>query len=67
MSWFSATVHAYDVMDSVHIIVSLRSTTEDRAECIEPVLHLATTIQGTGEVDEREWLRDALVAALEVI
>jgi len=67
MSWYTATVHAYDVMDTVHVTVSMRSTTEDRSECIEPVIHLATTIQGTGEANELRWLRDALVAALELL
>lgn len=65
--WYSASIDAYDVMDRVHIIVRLRSTTADRAECIEPVLHLSTTILGTGETDARLWLQDVLVAAIEAL
>jgi hypothetical protein len=65
MSWYSATVHAYDVMDRVQITVTMRATIEDRSEAIETLFHTATTVPSTGERDPREWLRDALVAALE--
>jgi hypothetical protein len=67
MSWLAISLDAYDVMDRVHIIVRVRSTTEDREECIEPVLHCATTILSTGETDPRQWAIDALVGALEAL
>jgi hypothetical protein len=65
--WRTATVHAYDVMDQIFISVSVRATTEDRSETIESELRLTTTIEGVGEDDPREWLRDVLLAALESI
>lgn len=65
--WYSATVNAYDVMDQVHVIVSVRSQSEDRSECIETVLHHATTLSGEGETDPALWLQDVLVAALELL
>jgi len=67
MSAYYATVNAYDVMDTVFIVLSLRSTTGDREECIESVMHLSTTIPSTGERDPRAWFVDALVGALETL
>lgn len=67
MSLYMASVNAYDCMDTVHVIVSVRSTTADRSEAIESLLHTATTIPGVGESDPREWLRDVLIGALEAL
>ena len=67
MSYRMTTLNAYDVMDSVHIIVGVRATTEDRTETIETELRYTTTLPSIGEDDPREWLRDVLVAALECL
>lgn len=56
---------AYDVMDKVHVCVTVRdmeSATDHEAEW-EPLV--STSIQGIGETDRRAWVQDALVAALE--
>lgn len=58
---------AYDVMDYVHVALTLFSQ-QDVAEGIGSALvHVTTTVEGTGESDPHEWIRDALVAALEAL
>lgn len=60
-------MNAYDVMDRVQIVVRVREQEDilDVAREWETVVALA--FQGTGVSDRREWLQDALVAALEAI
>jgi hypothetical protein len=65
--WYSATVHAYDVMGAVQVTVTVRRSEGLGAASPEAVMHAATTVPGVGESDEREWLRDALVALLEAV
>lgn len=64
--WYQLRVTAYDVMDLVHISVSV-SGREDGALEIAPVLSFSTDVRGEGIADPREWVRDALVAALEAL
>lgn len=64
---YFANVYAYDVMDSVQITVSLRTVGDQEEDTLSVVLHTATTILGKGEDNPREWLRDALVGALEIV
>lgn len=58
---------AYDMLDSVVCSLVLLSTEQPDPIRWETVLSTATTIQGTGESDPREWARDALVATLEAL
>lgn len=63
----SATFSAYDVMDKVHVtgrLVTYEANGEnfDKAE-----FAVTTTVDSHGEDDDREWLREALVALLEAI
>lgn len=55
---------AYDVMDMVQVAVVLESLGDGQSE-VERRLVLATVVQGVGRSDPDEWMRDALVAALE--
>jgi hypothetical protein len=50
----------------VHVSAEVRQQEHDD-EPSSVVLHLNTTVQGEGQTDAREWLRDALVALLEEI
>lgn len=63
--WLSATINAYDVMGGVQVTATVRSQPGLGEARPESVLHCATTIEGCGETDPREWLGDALVAMLE--
>lgn len=63
--WYSATIIAYDVLDTVHIRVSVRQAGAAIGDPTEPVLQRTTTLPGVGESDAHEWLRDVLVACLE--
>lgn len=60
-------MNAYDVLDRVQIVIRIREQEDilDVAREWETVVALA--FQGTGETNRREWLQDALVAALEAI
>jgi hypothetical protein len=64
---YEARVTAYDVMDQVAIILVVRESTGFPAHGDEVVYHKVTTVAGTGESDAREWLKDALIAALETL
>lgn len=55
---------AWDVMDRVHVSMSLF---DDQDDSSARVIELSEELQGTGESDPWEWARDALVAALEGI
>lgn len=57
-------LNAWDVMDRVHVSISLFDDHDDGSE---RVLELSSDLVGTGESDPWEWARDALVAALEGI
>ena len=63
----TATLMAYDVMETVHVhaVVHLfdhcqigDSTTEFTLTC---------DVQGVGSAEGQEWLRDALIAAIECL
>lgn len=58
-------VYAYDVLDEVQVIVRFQTTADANSHSAvwETVAH--TAFRGTGEPDDREWMKDALVAALE--
>lgn len=62
---YSASVHAYDVMDTVFVTAAVQSTPgigETQAAC---VLRATTSVSGVGEQDPRLWMMDVLVALME--
>jgi hypothetical protein len=61
-----ASVHAFDMLGLVHVSAEVRQQ-EHPEEPSVVVLHVNSTADGLGITDSREWLRDALVALLEVI
>ena len=65
--WYIATVNAYDALDKVVVAAVLRSTTGEVGDPIEDRLKVVTTTDGVGEDDERQWLKDALVALIEAL
>jgi hypothetical protein len=62
---YEARITAYDVMDSVQIVVVVWETDEDPTTPNTPVVRSVQTVPGTGESDPYQWTRDVLVAALE--
>lgn len=64
--WHSATISAYDLMNVIHVHASVRVVSDDPSQAMETALTVTTTLPGVGETDPSEWLRDALVALLEV-
>lgn len=64
---YEVRLSAYDVMDQIWVSLTLHSQ-QDVAEGIGSALvHVSTSVAGTGETDPHAWIRDALVAALEAI
>ena len=63
----TATIAAYDVMDTVHItaLVTLYDGEGNYEHEVE--FRCATTVDGVGSSDGRLWLRDALVALAETL
>lgn len=67
MSRIEARLTAYDVLDQVQIVVRITGH-EDRTDAQEEWETLVSTrIRGEGETRGREWLQDALIAALEAL
>lgn len=64
---YTATINAWDVMDTVHVTARVQATTGTGETPIERVLSASTTVSGVGETDPREWLVDVLVALLESV
>lgn len=64
---YEARITAYDMLDSICVAVVLYDT--DPEPGVDPALELQTAsiVRGTGESDPREWLRDALITALETL
>lgn len=60
-------MNAYDFLDRVQVTVSVREmdTALDHSAPWIPLV--VTAIQGSGVTDRREWVQDALVAALEAL
>lgn len=64
---YEVRLSGYDVLDQIWVTLTLHSQ-QDVAEGIGSALvHVSTTVLGTGEADPREWTRDVLVAALEAL
>lgn len=64
---YEARVHAYDVMDQVVISVRLWDQEDLVGHHATTTLSAVTTIAGEGQDDPTEWLRDALIGALEAL
>lgn len=64
---YEASLSAFDMLDQVHVFVTLRATPESVGAHQETVLVRSTTVPGTGEGDPVEWVRDALLAILETL
>lgn len=64
---YEVRLSAYDVMDQVWVTVTLHSQQEVAEGIGEPVMQLSTTLDGTGESDPFDWVRDVLVGALELL
>jgi len=62
---YIATLHAYDVMSTQHVTLSVREYPDDPSWSPSTVFECTTTVPGTGENDPRQWLVDALVGLLE--
>jgi len=65
--YFTATVTAYDMLDRVGVTANVYAYDQMHQEHAENVLHTSTVVQGEGEGDPREWLKEALVALLETL
>lgn len=63
----TATAAAYDVMDSVFVTVRVQTYEPDGEGFEKTESAWVTTVPSTGEDSDREWLKDALVALLEVL
>lgn len=64
---YEARITAYDVMDLVWITCTLHSQQDVAEGAGTALVHVHTTVSGTGESDPMQWLRDALVSALEAL
>lgn len=62
---FELRATAYDVMESVHVHMTLHQTTDNPTEPNPAALTWTSAIPGEGQTDPREWTRDALLALLE--
>jgi hypothetical protein len=56
---------AYDMLDQVCVSTALFQTGDIPEERPRAVLHWLSQAQGLGTSDPREWVRDALLCALE--
>ena len=65
--WYVTTINAYDALDRVVVAAVVRATAGGVGDPIVECFQHVTTVEGVGEDDPREWLRDALVALLEDI
>ena len=67
MSRIEMRLNAYDYMDRIQIVLRVREMEDflDHAREWETVV--AMGFQGEGITDRRQWLQDALVAALEAL
>lgn len=64
---YEARVTAYDMLDRVTVAVVVLEAADIPQVSQRVVLRSMTTVQGTGELDPRQWAIDALVAALEAL
>ncbi len=58
-------MNAYDFLDRVQVAVSVREMESALDHGAPWITVVVTDIQGSGVTDRREWVQDALIAALE--
>lgn len=61
---YLATIHAVDVMTTVHVVVNVRAQ-NTRDATWSTVADKVLCLNGVGETDPAEWLRDVLIQLLE--
>jgi len=64
---YEARVTAYDMLDQVTVTARVWDFTESQVGDERDYTWITTTVEGVGESDARQWLRDALVALLEEV
>ena len=64
---YEARLVAFDMLDKVHVAVSILEAGNEPMSPSMLVATRVTTVPGTGESDPFLWTRDALVAALETL
>jgi hypothetical protein len=57
---YELRVSAYDVMDLVHIAVTVSETNGPSDATASTVLHMITTMRGRGLEDPRSWAQEVL-------
>jgi len=62
---YTATVTAFDYMDKVGISAVVYEVPEVPGSGATRVYHKVVTIQGEGENDVEQWLKDAVIGLLE--
>lgn len=65
--WFMASIHAYDVMNTIHVTASVAEQGTEEGRAIHRVLAASTSLDGVGEANPRDWLEDVLVGLLEAL
>lgn len=60
-----ANIHAYDVMETVHITASVLLWDGLQTGSPTSEFSVSADVQGVGSSEDHEWLRDALVALIE--
>ena len=67
MNRFHLQLEAYEIVGSIQIVIKSREIPERLGEEMGPISLQHVVIQGPPEADRREWLQDALIAALEAL
>ena len=62
---YELRVTAYDCLDQIVISTVLSGSSDNLSPTSGESLVLHSSIRGTGQLEPREWARDALLAALE--
>jgi hypothetical protein len=63
----TATIMAYDVMETVHVTASVHLFDKAQIGTATTEFTVSVDIQGVGSAEGYEWLRDALVGLLEAL
>jgi len=63
--WYHATINAYDCLGQVVVSATIREAPESASDVPRALLSWVVAIEGVGEPDPQQWLRDALVGLLE--
>lgn len=62
-----ATLHAWDMLDLVNVAVHVKTYGPVTLDIPDTTYTNAIQVRGTGEEDDKEWLKDALVALIEAL